>query len=231
MRNLLLSGGVGHPFPATSGALAELLDEVGITSEITEDIEDGLRALADYDLLTVNALRWRMDAERYAHLRDDWAFSLSAEGRAEIERHLAHGRPILAIHTACICFDDWAGWGAIVGGAWDWGRSSHPPISEARINVRTDAHAVVAGIGDFSLVDEVYGFLALQDDVAPLATSPHGGADHALLWVRHVAGARVAFDALGHDERSYASPEHRRLIRRLGRRFAGAGDAEIAEQE
>lgn len=216
MRALVLSGGVGHDFPATSNLLAELLVEEGVEATVTEDLEGGL-AEADVDLLVVNALRWRMAAERYAHLRDAEAFRLSVRGRTRIRGHVDAGRPLLAVHTAAICFDDWPEWGRIVGGAWNWERSSHPPLSDAAVAVRTGVHPVVDGVGDFTIADEVYGFLDLQPDVAPLATSPHGGAEHPLLWARTAGPARVVYDALGHDERSYAQPDHRRLLRQAVR--------------
>jgi uncharacterized protein len=230
VRTLLLSGGVGHPFDQTSSALAELLGEVGVAAEVTDDIEGGLAELDHYDLLTVNALRWRMLAERYAHLREEWSMTLSAEGRASIEQHLAQGRGVLAIHTAAICFDDWPGWGRIVGGAWDWDRSSHPPLGPARVRVSAHGHPLTSGIDDFDILDEVYGFMALEDDVQPLLTSAHGGADHPLLWARTHRGARVAYDALGHDMRSYEHPTHRLIVRRLGRWITGATDEEVASQ-
>jgi uncharacterized protein len=229
MRALILSGGVGHPFEATSSRLGELLAEVGCDVTVA-DLEEGLDRLVEerFDLLAVNALRWRMTADRYAHLRDEWAFSLSGSGRAAIRSHVGRGAGLLAVHTAAICFDDWPEWGQIVGGAWNWDRSSHPPLGEAHVSVMSDAHPIVAGLGDFALVDEVYGFLDEQPDVVPLMTSPHGGRDHPLLWVREVDGARVVYDALGHDERSYDHPTHRRVLRRAALWSLGAGSDEVA---
>ncbi|MBW3605886.1 MAG: ThuA domain-containing protein [Actinobacteria bacterium] len=226
--NLLISGGVAHDFTATSRMVADILTEVDIASEITDDVESGLRRLADepVDLVTVNALRWRMEgAERYAHLSDEWGLSLSDAARAALVGHLDAGRPLLALHAAAICFDDWDHWGFIVGARWDWGRSTHPPVSEAAITVRTDAHPIVAGVDDFEIVDEVYGFMAEQPDIEPLALSAHGGRDHPLLWARTLpGGARVVYDALGHDERSLAHPSHRRIVRRAAAWALGRPD-------
>jgi uncharacterized protein len=229
MRALVLSGGVGHPFEATSVQLAGILADVGCDAEVV-DLEEGLTCLAgdEFDLVAVNALRWRMAAERYAHLRDEWAFSPSDEQRAALREHVDRGRPLLAIHTAVICFDDWPEWGGIVGGAWNWVRSSHPPLGEAKVTVATDAHPIVAGITDFVITDEVYGFLDQEPDVVPLMTSPHGGRNHPLLWARHVGSARVVYDALGHDERSFDHPTHQRILRRAALWVLGAEDRDIA---
>jgi hypothetical protein len=81
-RNLIISGGIYHPFDETSAALAGLLEPHGIESTITEDIEGGLATLKDYDLVTLNCIRWRMiQNEKYVPFRDEWAMELSQTGR------------------------------------------------------------------------------------------------------------------------------------------------------
>lgn len=214
-RALILSGGVGHDFAATSAQVAHLLGEVGMTSVVDDDVEAALADLAasPVDLLVVNTLRWRMEAERYTNLRDDWAFSLSSRGREAIEDHLGAGRPLLALHTAPICFDDWPRWGEIVGAAWNWEHSFHPPLDEVEITVATDQHAITAGVHDFRIIDEVYGFMDVADDVEPLAWGTHSNHEHPLLWAREVGSARVVYDALGHDERSFDQASHQDIIR------------------
>jgi type 1 glutamine amidotransferase len=230
--NLILSGGPGHhPYSTTSARLAWYLSLEGFTSDVTEDIEAGLTRLADgcYGLLTVNALRWRMDESQYAAEKDRWAFSLSPEGRAAILAHVERGGPVLAVHTAPICFDDWPEWGDIVGAQWVWGTSNHPPLGLTQVRVNSGVHEIVDGAGDFEVVDEVYSHLDVRPDVKPLATGHHDGIDHPLLWARQVvspsgegAGARVVYDALGHDERSLDHPVHRAIIRRAARWLLGA---------
>lgn len=217
-RNLLLSGGVAHPFARTSRQVADLLAQEGVRSTVTDDLEAGLRSLEDDppDLVTVNALRWRMDVERYAHLREGEALSLSEHARGSMDRYVRGGGRLLALHTATICFDDWPGWGELVGARWDWERSSHPPLDTIEVEVVGD-HPIVAGIGDFQIVDEAYGFLEEQSGLAPLLRSSHGGRAHPLLWARRVGGGRVVYDALGHDERSFAHPVHREILQRAVR--------------
>ena len=106
-RNLIIHGGIYHPFAESAAALADALAECGIASDATEDVEGGLARLAagGYDLLTVHALRWRMlDHEKYAPFRAQYAMTLSAAGRAAIQGFVAAGGAVLALHTAAICF-------------------------------------------------------------------------------------------------------------------------------
>ena len=95
-RNLIIHGGIYHPFASTSEVIAGILSDCDIETDMTTDVEAGLAALPDYDLLTVNALRWRMlDHPKYIPFRDRWAMTLSDPGRAAIEQHVARGGAVL----------------------------------------------------------------------------------------------------------------------------------------
>ncbi|WP_055481677.1 ThuA domain-containing protein [Sphaerimonospora mesophila] len=212
VRNLILSGGVAHDFPATSAALAEVLAEVGVRSEITEDVAGALAEPPEVELITVNAFRWRMDGHDFADQRDRWRFETPPAARTALLDHLDRGGGLLCVHTASLCFDDWPEWVEILGGAWRWGRSYHPPIGPAAVEIGT-GHPIVDGLPDFEVIDEVYTDLDVVPGVEPLATA-HG---QPMLWARAVRHGRVAYDALGHDLRSYENPVHRELIRRTAR--------------
>ncbi|MGI5283037.1 ThuA domain-containing protein [Nonomuraea polychroma] len=208
-RNLILSGGLFHDFAATSAALAEVLAEVGVESEITEDIAGALREPSEVQLITVNALRWQMSQDRFADLRAEWSFGLPAEARTTILDHLDRGGGLLCMHAASICFDDWQGWSRVLGGCWTWPKSHHPPLGWTSVRVH-GKHPVVDGLRDFDVVDEVYSDLDILPDVEPLASSN----GQPLIWARPVRRGRVFYDALGHDTRSYDNEVHRTLLQR-----------------
>ncbi|MGW4798460.1 ThuA domain-containing protein [Nonomuraea sp. NPDC004297] len=208
-RNLILSGGLFHDFAATSAALAEVLAEVGVESEITEDIAGALSEPSEVQLITVNALRWQMTQDRFADLREEWRFSLPAQARTTLLDHLDRGGGLLCMHAASICFDDWQGWPRVLGGCWTWPKSHHPPLGWTGVRVHGE-HPVVEGLRDFDVVDEVYSDLDVLPDVEPLASS-HG---QPLVWARPVRRGRVLYDALGHDTRSYDNEVHRALLKR-----------------
>ena len=217
---VVVSGGVAHDFPATSAELVRVLGEAGVAATVEEDVEAALTGLTSSDagprpLVVLNVLRWTMYVERYLHLRDQWSISLSAEARAALTEHVRSGGGLLALHGAPICFDDWPQWGDLLGGSWNWQTSTHPPLDgPVDVRVARDAHPIVAGVDDFRIVDEVYGFLDRTPDVTGLLFSPHSGTDHPLLWARTVGRGRVVYDALGHHVPSYEVPEHRLIVRR-----------------
>ena len=228
-RAVVLTGGPTHDFPATTGCLSTLLGEEGLVAEPYEDVDDGLRALPGAPLLVVNALRWTMRSpgtpERYRVRADHEGVSPAADARAALAEHLRGGGGVLAMHTAVICFDDWPEWAAALGGAWRWGRSSHPPLGEMAVKVAAPGHALVAGLADFTVVDERYSDLDRgTDPAAPLLVAD----GQPLLWARAHGNGRVVYDALGHHPASYAVPEHREIVRRAIRWTAGADGGERA---
>lgn len=213
---LVVTGGHSHPPEMSLPVLQELLTDAGLEPVVTQDPEAALAGVSTTrpDLLVVNALRWTMDHSRYADHRDRWALSLSPTARRAVSDAATDGMPVLALHTALVCFDDWPGWGDLIGGSWDWARSHHPPIGA--VDVRgADDHPITAGLGAFTVTDECYRDLDLRRGNQVLATASIEGADpHPVAWVREVDGTRVATSALGHDLRSLEHPAHRALLAR-----------------
>jgi type 1 glutamine amidotransferase len=223
VRNLILTGGIGHRFDDAAPALRDILAAGGIESEIATDLEAGIASLGEggFDLVTVYALRWRMiGSEKYARHRADWAFSLSPAARRSLIAHVEAGRGLFGVHTASICFDDWPEWQGLLGGIWVWGRSYHPPIGPVEVRRTATRHVITEGTTDFRLMrDEVYSDLSVVPDAEPLLvasamSAPSGTAGGAwpALWARQIGPARVVYDALGHDRGSLEHPEHRQIL-------------------
>ena len=237
MRQLVLSGGVGHDVDGIAAELVEVAVEVAGDGAETIVAPDPPTALArlraveagdeePVDVLTVAALWWRMEAERFAGQRDA-AFDLRDDDAAVIERHVIGGGGLLALHTAVICFDAQPRWRRLCGAAWDWERSAHPPAGPVAVRVTAAGqdHDLTAGLDDFELDDEVYGFLDEDPDLVPLLASGHGGRDHPVLWARELGGGRVVTDLLGHAPSSLTHPTHRTILGRA-LRWAGRRTAE-----
>ena len=212
MTTLLVSGGRGHPAAATVAALAPILgDDVDVFA-----IDKGLAAVSErrHDLLVVNALAHTMHDERYSDAdRSDWAFHLDSAGRAAIDGWLGAGRPLLALHTALVSFDDWPRWHHIVGGTWEWGRSWHDAPG------RFTVVPTLPGLNPFDVVDECYTDLRVDDHVEVVATA----GTTPIAWRHVVGGTRVAACTLGHDAASFATPGHAAFAARPARLAARRG--------
>ncbi|HEX9259135.1 MAG TPA: ThuA domain-containing protein [Acidimicrobiales bacterium] len=215
-RALLLSGGPGHDSAATSTILADLLAVEGVRAAVVTDPTEVFDRLAadEPDLLVVNARRWHELRDHHSHQQDEWAATTPPTAAPSVAGHLSRGGGILCVHTGFMCFDDWPGWGELLGGAWDWDRSSHAAAGPIDVVVHADRHPIVHGLNDFETHDEVYGFLHHPTPVEALASSGHGGSMHPVLWAHERERGRVVVDTLGHDPRSYEARQHRDIIRR-----------------
>ena len=221
-RNLILHGGIYHPFAEGAAELAALLEACGIRSALETDVEAAFVRLAggEVDMLTVYALRWRMlDHEKYAPFRAEYAISVSAAGRAALEGWVTGGGAVLALHTASICFDDWPGWGEVLGARWRWGQSFHPPVQPVCVHVEDEAHPICAGLRDFELEDEVFHDLEHTDALHPLLSARVGpqAPVQPMLWARRHGKGRVVYDALGHTASSLQHPLHRQVLQQAAR--------------
>lgn len=204
MRNLLLSGGIYHPFAETSLAIADCLEAQGIRSEIV-GVAEGLTRLAEepFDLVTINALAFSMtQAEKYAPLREGFAFEIGPEQQRALEDHVRAGRGLLGLHTASICFDTWPGWGDLLGAQWVWGQSGHP---------MPDYLTVQHGPTTFTVWDELYQGLRLHPETRVHATARlcAGGGDEPVLTRKE----RAVYLALGHDMTAVSNPGYAPLLR------------------
>lgn len=229
---VIFTGGFAHPFEDSAPALAAVLEEDGFRARVSFDLEEILDWLRDEPdaLLVVYALRWSMTQhEKYATARAQWALAMPEGARATIRGHVEEGGGLLGIHTASICFDDWLEWRDLLGGAWRWPRSWHPPLGPVRVRVE-DGHELARGVGSFTLTDEVYSDLELVPglriaafaEAEGAAVDPSSGAERRtgwqpVLWTHRFGRGRVVCDLLGHDAASLRHPAHRQLLTRAAR--------------
>ena len=236
-RVLVASGGptYAHDHGATAVTITSLLTAAGYdvvtTTSHFRQLPDALRA-DDPDVIVMHALWWRMLADRYADIRDEWAYESTPSVRKALTEFVQNGGGLVALHTATICFDDWPGWGEIVGGQWNWDRSFHPLLGPVRVEVggvevggvevgsvvvgdgKTE-HEITAGLRAYETVDEVYAHLDLQPGIVPLAYGVHpDGSRHPVLWARTFGSGRVAHFGLGHDSASLTNETTAEILRR-----------------
>lgn len=212
MKNLILSGGIFHPFDETSASIARHLEAEGISSRIA-GVAEGFRLLGDeaFDLVTVNALSWSMtQADKYEPFRAAFAFDPPPDAREAMARHLERGGGLLGLHTAAICFDTWPEWPAMLGAGWVWGQSHHP--APGYVNVDT-------GTRQFRIWDELYCAMVLAPETAVLATATSADVETAQP-VMTASGRRV-YLALGHDLTATENAGYRDLLLRGARIATG----------
>lgn len=210
--NALIISGAGryadpwHDYPATSARIADVLVDVGLAVEVNDDVDRSLASLVertDLDLLVVNAGISGEDLPGH---------TVDGAAGAGLSEFLRRGSSLLAMHSAASTVPDIPEWEGIIGARWVNGMTMHPEIGHAEIQVHPERHQIVASAVDFEVWDERYSFLRVAPGVVALASHDYAGVTHPLLWVREHEGSRVVYDALGHDERSYQSPDHTALL-------------------
>lgn len=198
-----------HDFTATSVEVARCLQPLGLEVAVRAFKPQGvLQDAPDADLLVVNS-----GSGEY-HRNSDGPDEAWAEAFQVLRDHRARARPLLALHAASNTLDGLDEWPTWVGGRWDRERSMHPPLGPARVEVSDDRHPVTAGLPPFTLHDERYCHLDLYPGSRVLLHHEHEGSTQPLVWVSERAGARVVYDALGHDVRSFASQARVDLLQR-----------------
>ncbi len=223
-RNLLLSGGPLHDFAATGDQLVRILSDESIDTVRVEHPDAAfalVRASLDgeidpFDMVTVAALRWRMELARHEPHRSTWAYDVRPEDLTLLDEFVRSGGGLLALHTAVICFDGDPLWRGLCGAVWDWNASRHPTLGPAEIRVTPAGRVdpIVGDIDDFVIEDEIYGFLDDEGSDCALLTSRHHNRDHPVLWARRVGAGRVVVDLLGHGTASFDHGTHRDILRR-----------------
>ena len=218
-RVLVLAGGSphAHDFAASGDALATLAYSQGHEAARAVHPDDAASALdgGSFDALVVAGLWWRMHGAAYDAWRTDWAYETPTATRAAIASFVRSGGGLVALHTAPICFDDWPEWHALVGGAWRWGTSSHPPYGTVTAALVAPEHPVMAGVREhIELCDEVYGGLDVRADVHVLVTARRtpDDADQPVVWAHTFGTGRVVYDCFGHDSASIAHTHNAAII-------------------
>lgn len=205
-----------HPFVETGRRLAEIVGAAGFDVDFSTDVDDALTRLDGVELLVVNA-------------GDPWRNGETGHGAPSpsllgLDAALDRGIGVLAVHNAVSSLRDYPRWRGTVGGDWIPGVSGHPPFGTATVRVIAGAHPLIEDIpgvdaGTFELPDERYTHLVVDEDVTVLAEHvlAEDGSVHPLFWLREVGASRVVYDALGHNERSFASPTHLEFVTRAAR--------------
>lgn len=212
-----------HPYPATSERLRQLLEGRGLAVTVSAQVEDALVGLYSEDtphpdLLVLNVGNTDGPSPDVApdQLGELPSMPVLEAVAAGISAHLDRGGALLAVHSAATALATQDLWSRLLGGRWVRGHTMHPPLAGCTVDVPDTGHPVTRGLSDFEVTDERYSWLHTEDDVTVLAEHHHAGERHPLVWARdNTSGstpARVLYDALGHDERSYDSPDHVRLL-------------------
>lgn len=150
--------------------------------------------------------------------------SIHGDDRARLERYLARGGGIVALHDAVVS-DDPQWWSGVLGGAWENGKAKwHEGTTDLYFTDRD--HPISAGISNFRFTDELYTDLDMRPEARVLVRGFQSVFDASpQSWVMEKEKYRSFVAIQGHEWDSFAHPAWRTLVLR-GIAWAGKRDAE-----
>jgi|TARA_B100000809_G_scaffold224772_1_gene235170 type 1 glutamine amidotransferase len=218
---LVITGG-RHPYEESTPILENFLKAAGHDVTATEDasVLTDSAGMAAYDALVFNTRR--ENAADFAEMK------LSEGQQNGIINYVKSGKGFVCLHISGCGADYWSEFAEITGGGWVTGTSFHPPYGNVDVKVTQAGHAGVAGVSDFSTEDELYMGIEYKsgNDVFLEATSVEGtwpwgpdrtethmpGATFPLAWTRGYGQGKVFSLLLGHDGKSFQSPEFQKIV-------------------
>ncbi|MBX7245065.1 MAG: ThuA domain-containing protein [Candidatus Sumerlaeaceae bacterium] len=209
-----LGGGPAfHPVDQQAAAISAWLGSAYDCSVL-----DGAMAfdvLSSTDCFVLMGLHW-------SGMTADWCGNLtynppSESQKSAFEGYVASGRPLVIHHGAIGSYDDWPRFGELLGFTWIWDKTSHSPIGNYSVRVLETGSALVAGITDFQIHDELYYDIHITPSLNPKV---HAEADYngkALPMIMTAEGGRVSgagrtvYLANGHDMEAFKCPAMKTL--------------------
>jgi type 1 glutamine amidotransferase len=148
--------------------------------------------------------------------------------RAHFLSLFERGTGLVVMHHALLSYQDWPAYERIAGGKYaiddtrvgdmvipgsdcakDPGQKGCKADVAIPVTVPAPAHPTTAGLGPFTLVDELYLGLHMGDDVTPLL----GTKEEVVAWARQEGRSRVVATILGHGPPAYENPSFVRFLR------------------
>ena len=220
MKLLVITGG-RHPYEESTPILNDFLSAAGHDVTVTDSaatLADST-AMGSYDALVFNTRRENIP---------DFEMALAPAEQEGMAQFIRSGKGFVCIHISTCLSNAWPEYHDITGGGWITGTSFHPPYGEFTVNVCKADHPGVQGVSDFSTNDELYMGLAYGEgnDIFLTGDSEDGtwpwGPDRApmympggtfpLAWTRTYGEGKVFVLLLGHDGRSFQTPEFQKLV-------------------
>ena len=150
-------------------------------------------------------------------------FPITDEQRANFEKLIRDGMPLLVFHHSIGGYKDWPKYREIAGGAYifenleadgrTWPPSDYKHDVEMEITVADKDHAITKGLGDFTILDEAYKNVYVKPDAHILLTTDNPFATKQVAWTYRFGNAPVFTIMLGHDKHAYANESLRTLLK------------------
>ncbi len=149
---------------------------------------------------------------------DMWK-TISEKEKAAYLKLTEQGKPFLFLHHSIASYQDWPEFEKIIGGKYfEKGKNvpdellstyDHDVWVYSKVETYTP---VTKGLGDLRFFDEVYGNVRVSDNVIPLLKTRHPKSMEIIAWENRYNASKIVYLQPGHDKRTYAEADYRKLI-------------------
>jgi type 1 glutamine amidotransferase len=131
------------------------------------------------------------------------------------------GVGLVVMHHALVSYQGWPEFERIIGGTYPEPQDRKGKVTpelgyehdvQVPVQIVAKNHPVTAGLGDFTIHDEIYWGFRTRADVTPLLTTTHPKSGKPLMWTRREKKSRVIYLQLGHGPEAFANPNYRKLV-------------------
>jgi hypothetical protein len=159
---------------------------------------------------------------------DMWK-SISDTEKSAYLKLTQQGKPLLFLHHSIASYQDWPEFEKILGGKYvekgkgvpveDQSNYEHDVWVYTKVENYTP---VTVGFKEPRFFDEVYGNVRISDDVMPLLKTSHPKSMEFVAWQHKYNNSQVVYLQPGHDYRTYANEEYRKLLLQAIKFLAGS---------
>ncbi len=195
----------GNVFLLSGNDESHKLEALGEIIERWLSVEDDLRVHHTHDLDGLTQDAFKMSDLCILSLTMN---SLSAEQETALVSRVSEGKPVLALHSATVYKDGNSRYVDMLGAKF----AEHPKYQEFPVIIADSTHPISAGLQDFTVADELYLLDREPAGAKLLAFAVWEGKPRPMVYVRHYGEGRVAYIALGHDEKAWNHPSFKQLV-------------------
>ena len=131
------------------------------------------------------------------------------------------GKPMLFLHHALATFQTWDGYMEMVGGRYVIPGyctdttlfSDFKHDIDLEVKVADPEHPVTLGMKDFTIHDEGYSNILINEGIHPLLSTRHPDCAPVVGWVNQAGNSTCVYLMMGHDKNAYGNESFRHLIR------------------
>lgn len=214
MKILVISGG-RHPYEESTPVLENFLRTADHDVMVYWDasVLGDAQKMEEYDVLVFNTLRSRDT-------------TLTKDEQIGMKRFIGNGKGFICIHISGCIPESWPEYRDITGGGWVAGTSFHPPYGQFTVTIKNSDHPGISGISDFVTNDELYMGIQYSPENDVFMTASFIGGTYQwgeqpinmpagtfpLGWTRTYGDGKVFVTLLGHNGRSFETPEFQQIV-------------------